>query len=233
MTDFHSHILPGIDDGSASPQESVAMLRMEKEQGIQRVAATPHFDARLDDPDLFLAKRKKAEADLQLALAGEMGIPDVIAGAEVSFFRGMSHSEFLPQLAIGDSRCILIEMPLAPWPEEYYRELAQIWELRRLMPVVAHIDRYIGPLRTFGIPDRLADMQVAVQANGDFFLEKRTAAMAMKMLKNNRIQVLGSDCHNMSSRKPNLGDALERIRDRLGEKAVQRIRDYERLILSL
>ena len=233
MIDFHSHILPGIDDGSANVETSFAMLQMEKEQGIRTVIATPHFDARFDDPEVFLAKREQAESSLRLAVAKEAGIPQVIPGAEVAFFRGMSHSEFLPHLTIGGSRCILVEMPPAPWPEEFYRELADIWNLRHLLPVIAHVDRYITPLRTFGIPERLGSMQVAVQANGTFFLEKRTAAMAMKMLKSGRIQVLGSDCHNMTDRKPNLGVAMERIRYKLGDKTVQKIRDYGNLILNL
>ena len=99
--------------------------------------------------------------------------------------------------------------------------------------MIAHVDRYITPLRTYGIPDRLAEMQVAVQANSSFFLERRTASMAMKMLKNQKIQVLGSDCHNLTSRKPDLGDAAERIQQKLGAEATQRIRDYGRMILSL
>ena len=43
MTDFHSHILPGLDDGSKNVEESVKILKMMAEQGIERVAATPHF----------------------------------------------------------------------------------------------------------------------------------------------------------------------------------------------
>ena len=233
MIDFHSHILPGIDDGAATVEESLGMLRLEKEQGIHSVMATPHFDARYDDPERFLEKRKEAENLLNQFAATESGLPEVVSGAEVTFFRGMGQSEFLPLLAIGDSRCILIEMPLSPWPEEFYRELGEIWELRRLLPVIAHVDRYISPLRTYGIPDRLAEMQVAVQANSSFFLERRTASMAMKMLKNQKIQVLGSDCHNLTSRKPDLGDAAERIQQKLGAEATQRIRDYGRMILSL
>ena len=61
IIDFHSHILPGIDDGSADVQESIAMLRMEAEQGITHVIATPHFYTHSDSPGHFLAKRKKAE----------------------------------------------------------------------------------------------------------------------------------------------------------------------------
>jgi len=223
IIDMHSHILPGIDDGSRSVEESLALLRLAGTQGIGCVAATPHFYPRYDSPKKFLARRAEAEAQLREALAKEAGLPEVITGAEVYFFRGMSQSEFLPELTIGEKRCILIEMPPAPWSEDIYRELEAIWDKWGITPVVAHIDRYIGPFRTYGIPKRLSQLPVLVQANAGFFLEKATAGMAMRMLKADQIQLLGSDCHNLTSRKPNLGPAMERIRQKLGEGIVEEI----------
>ena len=61
VIDFHSHVLPGVDDGSASVAESISMLRLEVEQGIHHVVATPHFYARYDSPESFLKKRDAAE----------------------------------------------------------------------------------------------------------------------------------------------------------------------------
>ena len=147
----------------------------------------------------------------------------MITGAEVYFFRGMSQSEFLSELTIGGKQCILIEMPPAPWPEDIYRELEAIWDKWGITPIIAHIDRYIGPFRTYGIPKRLSQLPVLVQANADFFLEKATAGMAVRMLKADQIQLLGSDCHNLTSRKPNLGAALARIRQKLGDGILEEI----------
>ena len=226
MTDFHSHILPGVDDGSPSLEVSLAMLRAAAEQGIEQVVATPHFYANHDDPRRFLERRARAEAALREAMEGRQDLPRVLVGAEVAFFRGISDSEFLPRLTICGKRCILIEMPPAPWPEEFYRELEAIWRKRNILPIVAHIDRYIGPFRTHGIPQRLSGMPVLVQANADFFLERTTGRMALGMLKAGRIHLLGSDCHNLGGRKPNLGPALEKIRRRLGEKYIQRVCRY-------
>ena len=233
VIDFHSHILPGIDDGSASLEESVAMLQMEAEQGITHVMATPHFYAQNDEPDRFLSRRAQAEARLREEMAKYSGLPEFGVGAEVSFFRGMSESEYLPQLSIRGKRCILIEMPPAPWPEAIYRELEEIWEKWGITPIIAHIDRYIRPFRTYHIPQRLAEMPLLVQANADFFLKPSTAGMALKMLKADQIQLLGSDCHNMSSRKPNLGAALQRIEQKLGQDALSPIRVYETQILGV
>lgn len=233
VSDFHSHILPGIDDGSASLEESIAMLQMEAEQGITRVMATPHFYAWHDAPDRFLSRRAQAEARLREEMAKYSGLPEISVGAEVSFFRGMSESEILPQLTIREKRYILIEMPPAPWTDAVYRELEGIWEKRGITPIIAHIDRYIGPFRTHRIPQRLAEMPVLVQANADFFLNRSTAGMALKMLKADQIQLLGSDCHNMSSRKPNLGAAVQRIARKLGQDALSRICGYESQILGV
>lgn len=232
VTDFHSHILPGMDDGSASVEESLEMLRMEAQQGISHVVATPHFYARYDSPEHFLQKREHALELLKKAMEGQDGLPKLTAGAEVYYFSGMSESEFLPQLTIGEEGCILIEMPHGHWSEEMYRELAAIWERRRILPIIAHIDRYIAPFQTHRIPQKLAELPVYVQANADFFLERATAGMAMRMLKTNQIQLLGSDCHNMESRKPNMGEAVARIRRKLGEGVLETIRGYERKVLE-
>ena len=233
VTDFHSHILPGMDDGSADVAESLAMLRIEAEQGIGHVVATPHFYARYDNPDHFLEKRDRAEQLLREAMATESGLPEITVGAEVYFFRGMSESEFLPRLTIGSESCILIEMPHGHWTEEMYRELAAVWEKRRILPILAHIDRYIRPFHARKVLQKLEQLPVLVQANADFFLERSTAGLAMRMLKEDRIQLLGSDCHNMDSRKPNLGSALERIEKKLGSEVLDAVRKYEHEVLGI
>ena len=232
ITDFHSHILPGIDDGSASVESSLEMLRMEAEQGVRHVVATPHFYAHSDSPDRFFARRDEAESCLRRALAGRADLPQVSVGAEVYFFRGMSESEFLPQLTIRDRSCILIEMAHAPWTEAVYRELEAIWTRRGILPIVAHIDRYIAPFRAAPIMNRLAKLPVLVQANAEFFLTRSTASMAMRMLRGDQIQLLGSDCHNLTDRKPNLGAAVERIRQKLGQDVLERICEYEKEVLG-
>ena len=227
VTDFHSHILPGIDDGSASLEESLAMLRLEAEQGIRRVVATPHFYPRHDDPEHFLEKRSCAEAALRAAMAEEPDLPELLVGAEVHFFSGMSHSDILPRLTVAGTDCILVEMPSSPWTESMYRELEQIWRNWGITPVIAHVDRYISPLRNHGIPQKLAQLPVMVQANASFFHKP----MAMRMLKKGQIHLLGSDCHNLTSRRPNLGGAVEKIRSRLGDQAVRQINEAEAKLL--
>ena len=232
MVDFHSHILPGIDDGSTCLEESIRMLRAEAKQGIRHVVATPHFYPRYDDPQRFLDRRNRAAEALRQEMEKHPGLPGITLGAEVYYYRGMSESAYLDQLTIGKSRYILIELPEAPWPNAVFDELLAIRKQRNLIPVIAHIDRYISPFRTFGIPKRLREMPVLVQANASFFEKLWTAPMALRMLKTGNIHLLGSDCHNMDSRRPNMGRVIEHIRHRLGQNALEKIRMYEKSILG-
>ena len=113
-----------------------------------------------------------------------------------------------------------------------YRELEELYVRRGLTPIVAHVDRYISPFRTFGIPKKLEELPVLVQANAEFFLNRYTADMALRMLKKERIHLLGSDCHDLHSRKPNLGDAVDLIQKRLGGQVVSGINSLSQDVLG-
>ena len=88
MIDLHSHILPGMDDGSKNPEESAALLRMLQQQGVTTLAATPHFYAR-ETPEAFLKRRQEAVAKLPIMEDG----PRMLLGAEVAYFSGMGNCE--------------------------------------------------------------------------------------------------------------------------------------------
>jgi len=232
LTDFHSHILPGIDDGSKSVENSLEMLRMEMAQGIRHVVATPHFYPRHDSPDAFLRRRTAALASLEAAMAGQEGFPKVSVGAEVYFFSGISDSDVVSQLTIGENRYVLVEMPHGPWKDSAYRELEGLSVKQGITPVIAHIDRYIRPFKTYGIPERLRDLPVLVQANAEFFLSRSTRRMAFQLLRNGQIHILGSDCHNLKDRKPNMGEAIRVIQERLGQNQLDWVKDVEMQILN-
>lgn len=227
IVDFHCHILPGIDDGSADPEESVAMLREEAAQGIGHVVATPHFYPRHDTVSGFLKKREEAEARLRDALAGDTALPKISVGAEVYYFPGISEFDGLEALTVGGTACVLLEMPATPWSQSMYREIENIHSKQGLLPIIAHVDRYIRPFSTHGIPERLQELPVFVQANAAFFLNGFTGPMALRMLRQDQIQLLGSDCHNMHSRKPDMGRLMDLLERRCPEELIHRICSYQ------
>ena len=224
--DFHCHILPGIDDGSKSLSESVEMLKLEAEQGIEHVVATPHFYAASDTPDRFLRRRQEAQLRLQEEMQKYPGLPEVSVGAEVYYFRGISDSDKLLDLTFGNKRFILLEMPEVIWTESMFAEIEQIYRKQGIVPIIAHIDRYIGLFQNRGIAERLSEMPALVQANASFFLRPMTRSLALRMVSRDQIHLLGSDCHNTESRPPKLGPVFQLIENRLGKSAVERIDQY-------
>lgn len=199
------------------------MLRKEAEQGIRHVVATPHFYARYDSPEKFLTRREEAANKLLSAMENDPQLPKISVGAEVYYFQGISDCDILQQLTIDQKRYILIEMPQVPWTDRMYRELQDIQYKLDLIPIIAHVDRYMKPFKTFGIPERLEDLPVLVQANADFFLRPTTRRMALRLLNEGKIHLLGSDCHNLTTRAPNMDRALQIIQKRLGTEVLEQI----------
>lgn len=213
MIDFHSHILPGIDDGSDCVETSLAMLRECSRQGVDLMFATPHFYADEDDPETFLQNRSEACAMLREAMEEDGGtFPEIQLGAEIYFFPGMSVADELVELSMGSTPFLLIEPPMIPWRESMLDEIELTGENLHRIPVIAHVDRYMRMLRDPTLFDRLRHRRVLIQVNANYFIRSDSAQEALHYLRDRRIHFIGSDCHNMEERAPNMGMAAEVIR---------------------
>lgn len=232
VVDIHSHVLPGIDDGSKSLAESIALLKMEAEQGVTHVVATPHFYARYDRPETYFAQRKEAYLRLTEEMEKHGGLPRLSLGAEVLYFSGISQSDILDELTIDGGKYILIEMEQMPWQESVYRELEDIYRNRGLVPIIAHVERYLPRFRAGKHLGRFLELPVLIQCNAGFFLEKGSRRMALRMLRRGQIHLLGSDCHSVAHRPPKLGSAVELIRKELGQELLDTIEANERMIFG-
>lgn len=206
MIDFHSHILPQMDDGADSVETSLAMLRRSFLQGVDIMVSTSHFYADEEYPVDFLRRRKQALEILRDAMLMSPEVyPVIVPGAEVLYFPGISQAEEVRYLTIGNSQAILVEPPMAPWSDEMLDDIAQMRKNLGCVPVIAHIDRYMQILSDETLIDRVQERNLMVQVNGSYFLNPETVDSAIRNLKRGKIHFLGSDCHNLSSREPNLG----------------------------
>ena len=214
MIDFHSHFLPAIDDGSDSVETSLEMLRESRRQGVELMFATPHFYADEDDPQSFLQRRNEAYTLLCEAMKADGGdFPQIMLGAEILYFPGISVADEIVELGMGATPFLLIEPPMIPWRDSMLDEIEFLGENYRRIPVIAHVDRYMRLLRDNTLFDRLAGRHALIQVNASVFLYRdRLASMALEYLQQGRIQFIGSDCHNMDERAPNMGDAEQIIR---------------------
>lgn len=200
MIDFHTHILPGMDDGSRSIEESLAMLQAEGDAGIERVVFTPHFYASQNSPKDFLRRRQESWCSLLPHMY--RGLPKVSFGAEVQYFEGICQSAEIAALRIAGTPYLLLEMPFRRWEDRMLDDILELSTHPDTIVVLAHIDRYLSNVTSRSLA-YLRDNGVKIQMNVSVFGEQRQGRMAMSMLKAGEVHILGTDCHSMGHRRPN------------------------------
>ncbi len=224
MTDIHCHVLPQMDDGSRGAEESLAMLEALAAQGVSRVAATPHFYAGENGPEEFLDRR--AASMEKLAEIWRPGLPALKLGAEVYYFEGISRCQGLDAMKIEGTGLLLLEMPFCRWTPRMLQEVREL-QVSRAAVLLAHIERYLRwqDRETW---DALAGWGVLNQCNATFFLRWQTKRKALRMLREGKIHLLGSDSHNMDDRPPRLKEALAAV----GQEGRKILEENSRKFLS-
>lgn len=229
MIDWHSHILPKMDDGSHSTEESIAMIGMQASQGVDTVIATPHFYADDESVESFLERRRRSFELLSAELPE--GSPRILLGAEVRYYPGISRMADLRSLRIQGSKLLLLEMPFSGWKENMIREVVELAGKSGVRVVLAHIERY-EDLQKRSIWERVAGSGILMQSNASFFTSFSTKRKALSLLKEGRIRFVGSDCHNLTSRPPQIGKAFDVIRKKLGDDYLNRMDEYGHSLLT-
>ena len=214
MIDFHSHVLPAMDDGAKDAEASLAMLHMAAAQGARAVAATPHFYWGQDTVDSFLARRRESLAVLHSRLTAEC--PPVLPGSEVLLREGISRLELRP-LCLQGTEVLLVELPFSRPPHWLLEELENIVLGQRLTVMLAHLDRY-APWYSRQAVTALTELpEVIVQLNAGALADGRRLRALRKWLPTPDRLVLGSDMHSPTERAPQLDRARARLsRSRAG-----------------
>lgn len=220
MIDFHSHILPAIDDGSQSVEESLEMLRALKAQGVDTVIATSHFYATHRSPESYLQRRNTAFETLKQVLTDDC--PRIILGAEVLYFPGISRISSLESLCTEGTNLLLLEMPFTSWSESMIAEVNEMARSHRVQLIMAHIERYYFKQK-ISVWNEFLSRGILMQSNADFFLPFWEGRKALKLLREGRIHLLGTDCHNMTDRRPRMDEAVRRIQRTVGSETLEEI----------
>lgn len=215
MIDLHTHILPGIDDGSPDAAVSHEMLRTSCEHGVKILALTPHFDPMQVSPQEFLQQRQAAFERLQW----QQDMPQLLLGAEVAYFPGISRCQELELLKLADTNLVLVEMPFTQWTTSVIQDVSSIRRETGLTPILAHFERY-RKMRGYkeGL-QKLMDAEVLLQCNAAPLLQFFGARSLIRMIRDGQVHFLGTDCHNMDSRPPRMAMAAEKLRRTIGEEA--------------
>ena len=223
MIDFHTHVLPGIDDGSGSLAETERLLKESYLQGVRKLVATPHFYAMETSFTQFLRKREESMLLLQSAKGNSGEVPELYVGAEVYYFPGISRAERLPALCIRGTEILLLEMPFIQWEREMYREVREIIEKRKLRVVLAHVERYYDDQKDRSVWQDMWELPVYPQINAGSFLKRGRKKFCLDFLKKHGDVILGSDCHNMAHRPPNMLEGRKVIEKKFGLRRLEEV----------
>lgn len=231
MIDFHTHILPGIDDGSRDVEESLALLQVEREQGVEKVLATPHFYAHRDSVSRFLKCR--GEACQRLAghkNVNQLGI-SIFAGAEVYYFAGMGRAEQIRNLCVQNTSLLLLELPFVQWTEDIYKDVKRMIEKQKITVLLAHVERYYEIQKDKTIWERMFELPLYAQMNAGGMERRKKRRFVEQFVKSGVPFVLGSDCHNRKERLPDIQEGIAFLKEKFGEKIIENIEETEERLL--
>ncbi|WP_051536271.1 CpsB/CapC family capsule biosynthesis tyrosine phosphatase [Ruminococcus flavefaciens] len=205
LTDYHCHILPGIDDGAYDVDTSLAMIETMKEQGVERIIATPHFYAH-EERSLteYLIRREIAYE----SIADFAAVQNIMLGAEIAIEHGISKIHGIDRLAIEDTGNILLELPFRDLEDWMLEEIEAITSEYGLTVILAHVHRYPEYYSAENM-ERLLKTDAVFQFNNEAFLVERDKALLKQLIDDKKRIVFGSDAHNMGARHPNWDMILE------------------------
>ena len=144
--------------------------------------------------------------------------PEILYGAEVFYYPGISHSDEIAGLAIKGTSLIMIELPFIPWQDSIFDELMSFQYKNRLHIVLAHVERYMD-IQKRHIFRELFDKPFYFQCNADAFVYRHTRKLAFELLDSDLLHFLGTDCHNITDRAPNMDEARKAIEKKFSPRA--------------
>lgn len=217
MIDLHTHILPGIDDGSPDVNTSMQILRQMSAQGVSTVCASSHYYADRQSIGQFCEQRDQAFARLQQAgLGRHRDQPFVLLAAEVALFQGISEQRELARLCIAETRTILLEMPFCEWNDFQIEEVGALALDLGYQVVLVHPERFLFSKNNIRLFERLQELPLGLQVNAGTLLRWRSRKQGLQILEGAQCPLLGSDTHNLTTRPPNLKEGRSVIERKLG-----------------
>lgn len=221
LVETHCHILPELDDGAKSVEESIKMVMKLQTQGAKKIISTSHYYSDSISLSDFIEKRNAAYNMLKRELPP--GSPEILLSAEVYISKYLFSNDDLTPLCIGNSRYILIEHPFSStFSSASYDRLANMCVDYNVKPILAHIERYGALMDDKNKLDEFINLGCLTQVNINSFADapRHTRKKLFKYLESGRIHLIGSDCHNLTTRPPDYSAGVKAIKEKYGSEAI-------------
>lgn len=224
MIDIHAHIIPNVDDGSKSVEETFNILKEAENVGFTDIILTSHYLINYyetDSQELVFWKDKlqevldKCKINIKLHSGMEIYASDQIKNLILEN----------KLLTLADSKYILIELPMSS-EVKYLEHIIYILKSFNLVPVIAHPERYKYVQKNIELVEEYIEMGCLIQCNYGSILDlygKEAKNTLKNLLKKNIVHFLGSDCHNQNTIYKIIPNAIKKIKRIIGDKNFYKI----------
>lgn len=224
MIDFHSHILPNIDDGSRSIEETFNLIEEAQRAGFDKIVLTPHYMEGYYETDV-------AEREVWLdAISKNLYVKNfkgkLYLGNEIYMSDNIIKLlENAKASTINNTSYVLFELPLNAEPLNLYNVIYEMLQYK-LVPVLAHPERYSFVQAEPELLYDLVEKGVLLQSNYGSIIGQygsKAQKLVKKMFQNNLVHFLGSDVHRQQTVYTRIQESLAEIRKIIGEEKLEEI----------
>ncbi len=224
MIDFHSHILPNVDDGSKSTEETFKLIQEARNAGFDGIISTSHYMESYYEVenkerqiwiDAISKKLEEQNLKIKLYLGNEIYITENI----------IELIEEGKASTINNTNYVLFEMPLNVKPMNLYDSIFEILK-NKFVPILAHPERYSFVQKDPELIYDLMQKGVLMQSNYGSFIGQygeNAQIIAKALLKNDMIHFLGSDVHRKETIYPRIPQIIKYLKELVGEKNVNQL----------
>lgn len=221
--DVHNHLLPGVDDGAKSWEESLACLRVAVRERVSRILVTPHIWPGTYDNSPQELEERFAEWRSKASLLGL----DLHLGSEVYYFPDLVDAQRAGRyvtMARG-GKYLLVELPLTLFPPGIARSFFEL-RLAGVEPILAHPERYPYAVKDPSRLEELAKSNVHFQITTFSvvgFFGSGVQKASFFMLERGWVSLMATDAHGLSGRPPMFREAVRTVANRYGKEAARRL----------
>lgn len=224
MIDFHSHILPNIDDGSRSIEETFDLIKEAEEVGFDSIISTSHYienyyEVNSAERQIWIDAISKALKQKNIAVK-------LYLGNEVYFTHNIIELLLKRKIVtMNKSNYMLFEFPLNAKPLHIEEVIFELME-HKIIPILAHPERYSFVQEKPDMIPSLIESGVLMQSNYGSILGlygEKAKILVKKFLECNMIQFLGSDVHRHKSIYPKIPTMIEEIKKIVGEEKIKEL----------
>ena len=224
MIDFHSHILPNIDDGSRSIEETFNLIKEAERVGFEAIISTSHYMENYYETDV--PEREVWVKAILENLKTKNIQTNLYLGNEIYFSNNIIELlEKRKASTINDTSYVLFELPLNAEPMNLYDVVYDMLQYK-LVPILAHPERYSFVQKEPELVYDLIEKGVLMQANYGSIIGQygeKAQMIVIKFFENNMIHFLGSDVHRQNTIYPKIPRILDEIADIIGEEKLEEL----------